>query len=74
MAILLTNIAQLINTRTTNQLLRGKALAELPVLNNAWLLVEQDRIAAYGSMDALPKTNAQVFDVQGGSVLPAFVD
>lgn len=74
MAILLTNIAQLVNTRTTNQLLRGKALAELPLLNNAWLLVEQDRIADFGSMDALPQTNAEVYDVQGGTVLPAFVD
>ena len=74
MSLLLTNIAQLINTRTSNTLLRGKALSELPILQNAWVLVEDDRIAAYGSMDALPQTNAPVYDVRGGSVLPAFVD
>ena len=74
MSLLLTNIAQLINTRTSNNLLRGKALSELPILQNAWVLVEDDRIAAYGSMDALPQTNAPVYDVRGGSVLPAFVD
>ena len=36
------------------ELLRGKALGDLPVIKDAWLLVEGDRIAAYGLMRTIP--------------------
>jgi hypothetical protein len=34
-ATLITNIQQLVNTRSENKLLRGKELADLPVVENA---------------------------------------
>ena len=46
-AILIINIQQLVNTRSVNKLLRGKELAELPFIENAYLLVEDEHIADY---------------------------
>jgi imidazolonepropionase len=71
------NIKQLVNVREQNELLRGKALANLPTLSNAWLLIEDDRIADYGSMDAFPKTLSSInetHDVSGRFILPAWCD
>ena len=49
------NIGQLINVREQEELLRGKALAHLPVIKDAWLLVEGGKIADYGLMSAIPQ-------------------
>ncbi len=55
-------------------LLRGGALASLPELRHAWLLLENGHIVAYGKMkDEIPRADVEV-DAVGGSVLPAFVD
>ena len=75
-AILIINIQQLVNTRSVNKLLRGKELAELPFIENAYLLVEDEHIADYGSMHALngkikPST---IIDATGRIVLPAWCD
>lgn len=71
--ILLINIHQLINVRRTPVLLRGKDLAELPIINNAWLLINDGRIADFGSMDACPNI-ADIMDLNGKSVLPCWCD
>lgn len=74
---LLKNIGQLINVRDHDTLLRGKALAELPVMKGAWLLVEDGRIADYGSMDKIPANLSAVtntLDLTGRLVLPAWCD
>ena len=49
--LLLTNIKQLVNVREQWPVLRGKELAELPCIDNAFLLIEDDTIAAYGPME-----------------------
>lgn len=72
-----TNIRFLVNTRTESHLLYGKDLATLPCIQNAWLLVEDDTIAAYGSMDDMPSSYNSVkemVDAKGGLVLPAWCD
>ncbi|WP_127129650.1 imidazolonepropionase [Pseudoflavitalea rhizosphaerae] len=72
-----TNIRILVNTRKESHLLYGKDLAELPCIHNAWLLVEDDTIAGYGSMDNLPSAYNSVkalVDAKGGLVLPAWCD
>jgi imidazolonepropionase len=51
---LIVNGRQLVNTRAETSLLRGPSLADLPFIQNAWLLLEEDEIAAYGPMSALP--------------------
>ena len=52
---LIYNIKQLVNTREESYLLRGAALADLPCIDHAWVHIEDDRIAAYGPMSALPQ-------------------
>jgi imidazolonepropionase len=74
---LLTNIAALINVREENQLLRGKALSELPCINDAYLIIEDDEIAAYGAMKDLPLSAADFqfhFNLAGRFVLPSWCD
>ena len=71
--LLLTNIHQLINVRKHPELLRGAALKELPILNNAWLQVINGRIADYGTMDICPEAT-EILNLEGASVLPCWCD
>ena len=78
-SLLIKNIQQLVGVREQSPLLRGAALAQLPVINNAWLLIEDDTIAAFGSMDDLDTTHhhtvtTYVHDAAGACVLPAWCD
>ena len=72
------NIAQLVNVREQPQLLRGIALAELPVIENAFVLIEDGLIADYGAMYELelkvPQLPKHIIDAQGQFVLPAWCD
>lgn len=85
---LIVNCRQLVSTRTHSALLRGAELAVLPCTDNAWLLIEDDEIAAYGAMSDLPAhlatlvrhqpastgPDAEVIDVTGQFILPAWCD
>ncbi|MFW2475729.1 MAG: imidazolonepropionase [Sediminibacterium sp.] len=71
--LLITNIHQLINVRKHPELLRGEALKNLPVLNNAWLQIINGRIADFGTMDICPDAT-EVLDIKGGSILPCWCD
>lgn len=72
---LLKNISLLVGVHAPETALRGQALAHLPQIEQAWLLIEDDMIAAYGKMTdpALPAA-AEVVDVSGSIVLPAWCD
>ncbi len=75
---LIKNISQLVNTREQNELLRGSALASLPVIENAFLLIEDGIIADYGYMYELelkvPHLPKNIIDAEGRFVLPAWCD
>jgi len=74
---LVVNIDRLVNVRENTDVLRGAALAELPVINNAFLLIEDGLIAGYGSMsDVAQFTNANIetVDANGATVLPCWCD
>jgi len=75
---LLTHIKQLVNIRTHDRPLYGKEMAELPCLENAWLLIEGDEIEAFGEMESikkeLPKLPEEQTDCSGRLVLPAWCD
>lgn len=76
-ATIITNIKLLVNTRTENKLLRGTELAQLPVISNAYLVIENGIIAEYGEMKNLSWTdekNDTIIDATGQMVLPAWVD
>jgi len=74
---LITNIKQLVGVRNDSRLLHGKDLAQLPVIENAYLLIEEGLIADYGPMTELqtaklkPRIN---IDATGQFILPAWCD
>ncbi len=77
MAILFTNIQTLVNTRENVPLLRGKELSQLPCIDNAYLVVEDHAIAAYGKMSVLkfkPADFSFHHDLSGRCVLPSWCD
>jgi imidazolonepropionase len=75
---LIKNIKQLAGIGNPAQPLRGKELAHLESVNNAYLLLEGEEIAAFGSMDewtaSHAKEPAQVIDASNQIVLPAWCD
>lgn len=78
MTTLIINIQQLIGTREQNELLRGKALAALPCIENAFVLIEDGIIAEYGAMYELelkvPQLPKHIIEADGQFVLPAWCD
>lgn len=77
MAILISNIKSLANVRRGSEALRGRELAELPCLDNAYLVTEGEEIAEYGSMDDLqwdPAGFHTNIDATGRMVLPSWCD
>lgn len=74
--MLITNIKYLVNVREENKLVRGNALAELPILGNAFLKIEDGKIADYGSMYDLAEEDFSqpVYDARGAAVLPSWCD
>ncbi|HSN62534.1 MAG TPA: imidazolonepropionase [Ferruginibacter sp.] len=78
MTTLFINIQQLLGVRAQQVLLRGAALADLPFIENAYILIEDGLIADYGQMHELeiniPQLPVNVVDVAGQFVLPAWCD
>lgn len=77
MAVLVTNIKQLVGVRDESSLLRGSDLAVLPVIDNAYLLINDGLIAAYGEMNSLGAWKNEIeniVDAAGQVVLPAWCD
>ncbi len=79
MAMLFKNIKALVNTREFSQMLKGKYLAELPTIFDAYLFIENDVIIDFGSMQHLPAgmnkiPEKEIINVQGRYVLPAWCD
>src|SRR5687768_15771955 len=77
MTTLIKNIKQLVNVREESKLLRGKELSILPCLENAYLIVEDGRIAEYGKMSDL-RTHTSAFreaiDASDQFILPCWCD
>jgi imidazolonepropionase len=75
---LITNIKQLIGTREKTNLLRGKDLAILPSIEDAFLLIEDGIIADYGPMYELelrvPSLPKDIIDSHEQFVLPTWCD
>ena len=77
MTLLVTNIKQLVGVHEENELLRGKALAILPVIEDAYLLINDGMIAAFGEMKELGAWSdgiEQRMDAGGQFVLPTWCD
>lgn len=72
----LINIGFLVNVREQITLLRGADLAILPVLENAYLKIQDDCIVDYGLMQEInpDEINDEIYDVKGAAVLPSWCD
>ena len=76
MKLVIINIKQLLNVRKETRILRGKELAELPVLENAYLVIEDGVISEYGLMQDLSinMKSTSIVDAEGQFVLPTWCD
>lgn len=74
--MLIINIKQLIGIRENPQLLRGAAMADLPLLDNAFLRIEGEKIADYGLMQDLYLSNEtdEIYDAKEAFVMPTWCD
>jgi imidazolonepropionase len=73
--ILIINIKGLVQVRdSTPSFLSGSQMAELPVLNHAFLAIDNGLIADYGRMQDLKLSAHKVIDASGRYVFPSFVD
>ncbi|MCP4441932.1 MAG: imidazolonepropionase, partial [Aureispira sp.] len=75
MTTLIKNIKTLVQaTNNTPSIARGKAMQELSLLHDAYVLIENDQIADYGIMDLCPERADQIIDASGRMVLPTWCD
>ena len=77
MTTLISNIKILGGIAEKTQLLRGKLLAQFNSIENAYLVIEDDKISAYGKMTELfdPKKQfSNIIDAEGQAVLPTWCD
>lgn len=76
MTLLVENIGRIVGIRTAQERrICGAEMDRLPTLDDAWLLCEGERIAAYGPMSQLPAaTPDRVVDAGGGMLFPSFCD
>ncbi len=74
---LINNIKSLVNVRGESHLLRGKHLAELPCIENAYTVIEDGIISEFGKMSALkshPADFKSKIDASNQFVLPCWCD
>ncbi|MDH5365763.1 MAG: imidazolonepropionase [Cyclobacteriaceae bacterium] len=76
MDILIKNIKGLVQVRDISpKWVAGKDMAELPILENAFLKIDGEKISDYGLMSDLKDEEAKkVIDATGRFVFPSFVD
>lgn len=76
MTTLIINIKELLQVRKTSiSKVSGKEMAILPTIKNAYLLIEDDLIADFDSMDNLPEFSVdEIIDATGKMILPSWCD
>jgi imidazolonepropionase len=74
-SLLILNIKSLLHAHTApREVVRGAAMADLPSVDNAYLLLENERIAAFGPMSEAPLRADVVMDATDRLVLPSWCD
>ncbi len=76
MKLLLKNIKELLQIREKGlRKVAGTAMSELPSIRNAWILLEDEVIKDFGSMNTLAETSVdKTIDCTGKMVLPTWCD
>lgn len=73
--LLIKNIKQLFQVeKGKKSIIKGLAMASLSNIENAWLLLENERIAGFGTMDSCPENAALTIEATGKMVLPTWCD
>lgn len=76
-SILVTNIKLLVNTIKENKLLRGKDLAYIPCIGDAYLIISDGIITEFGEMASFERHMsdfAHTIDASGKMIIPAWCD
>lgn len=72
---LITNIKSLVQVEdTAREAVCGKDMSEVKTIENAYLLIEDDKIADFGTMDTLSENADLTIDAKQRFVLPSFCD
>ena len=75
MRLLIKNIKQLVQIEEkARKWVAGKAMADLPSLNNAFLLIENGKIADFGEMKNCKHKAETIVDASGKMVFPSWCD
>lgn len=78
MKLLVINIDKLVNVRMETTILKGKLLADLPVINAAYVWIENEKIHSWGAMHTLTIEERamadEIVDAGGATVLPCWCD
>lgn len=76
MTTLIINIKELLQVRETSiDTVSGSEMAILPTIKNAFLVIKENLIADFGSMDNLPEMKADTtIDATGKMILPTWCD
>lgn len=76
MRTILINIKELLQVRETSiEKVSGKEMSVLPKIDNAFLIINEDKIDDFGEMKDCPNVNNfEVIDVEGKVILPTWVD
>jgi imidazolonepropionase len=76
--LLIKNIAKIVGIDETGRTrIVGTAMGQLETLENAWLMTDGERIAAYGAMSAPPReipSDIGIIDAAGGMLFPSWCD
>ena len=76
MSLLVKNIGCIVGTDESGcTRVAGEDMANIGMLENAWLLTDGERICDYGTMDSVPHEEGhEVIDAKGGWLFPSFCD
>ncbi len=74
-SLLITNIKELVQCRQQAPTkVRGGEMHQLPTLTDAFLLIEDDKIASFGPMSECPERANQTIDATGRMLFPTWCD
>ncbi|MCL2413247.1 MAG: imidazolonepropionase [Bacteroidales bacterium] len=73
--MLIKNIKQLVQVEHTPKVcVKGTNMAKIETVDNAFLLIKDEKIADFGPMDKCPEYAGEVIDASGRLVFPTFCD
>jgi len=73
-SILIQNIKSLVQISQAQAPLKGKEMSQISVLDHAWLLIKDEHIEDFGTMDNCPDRADKIIDASGKMVFPSWCD